>query len=209
MDENGNLQEGTSKARLVIVEDEGIIAWDLRSRLESFGYEVAAVADSGEQALIVAAESGPDLVLMDIKLKGGLDGIEVAERLRATQGIPVIYLTAHSDGDLLRRAKVTEPLGYLLKPYPDRELKIAVEIALFKARVEHERAELTRKLERSLDEVRTLRGLIPICSWCRKVRTDEGFWLSVEEYIQQNTNADWTHSICPTCYDEQKCALNA
>jgi two-component system, response regulator PdtaR len=209
MDKSQPQPRAGSKARILIVEDEGIIALDLQSRIESFDYEVAGIANSGAQALTLAAETDPDLVVMDIKLGGDLDGIGVAERLRSGKTIPVVFLTAHSDGDLLSRAKVTEPLAYLLKPYHEKELKIAIEIGLYKGEMERERAELTRRLEQALAEVKTLRGLIPICSWCRKVRTDEGFWLSVETYIQQNTRAEWTHGICPTCYQEQEDALSA
>jgi two-component system, response regulator PdtaR len=209
MPENQNDRRGAGQPRILIVEDEGIVAWDLQTRLESFHYEVAGVASSGEQALALAAERKPDLVLMDIKLAGQLDGIEVAKRLSSIRRMPVVFLTAHSDRDLLDRAKATEPFAYLLKPYQETELKIAIEIALYKGEMERERAELMRKLEQALAEVKTLRGLIPICSWCRKVRSDQGFWLSVESYIEQNTRAGWTHGICPSCYEEQRAALIA
>lgn len=169
-----------AKPRILIVEDEAIVAYDLQARLKSFDYEVPAIADSGEQALKMAAENPPDLVLMDIKLRGDLDGVQAAEKLRNQNGVPVVFLTASADEETVRKAKHAEPLAYLLKPYQERELKISIEIALYKARMEREREDLTRKLEQALAEAKVLRGLIPICAWCRKIRNDEGFWLSVE-----------------------------
>jgi len=192
-----------ASTRILIVEDEAIVACDLQSRLESFGYEVVGIAVSGEQAIRLAAETSPDLVLMDIQLRGQWDGIQVAEKLRAQERVGIIFLSAHSTDDMLTRAKLTEPLAYLLKPYQERELKIAIDVALYKRRTERVREELIRQLEKALAEVKTLRGLIPICAWCRKLRSDDGFWLSVEQYLRARTDADFTHGICPDCLKKQ------
>jgi CheY-like chemotaxis protein len=192
-----------ASTRILIVEDEAIVACDLQSRLESFGYEVVGIAVSGEQAIRLAAETSPDLVLMDIQLRGQWDGIQVAEKLRAQERVGIIFLSAHSSDDMLTRAKLTEPLAYLLKPYQERELKIAIDVALYKRRTERVREELIRQLEQALAEVKTLRGLIPICAWCRKLRSDDGFWMSVEQYLRANTEADFSHGICPDCLKKQ------
>lgn len=188
-----------AKPRILIVEDEAIVAWDLQSRLESFDYEVPAIAHSGEQALKLAAEHPPDLVLMDIKLRGEMTGVEAAEKLRCQSGTPVVFLTASADNEIVQQAKQAEPLGYLLKPYQERDLRIAMEIALYKARMEREREELIRQLEQALAEARILRGLIPICAWCRKIRNDEGYWLSVENYLEKTADVVCSHGICPEC----------
>lgn len=187
------------KPRILIVEDEGIVASDIQAQLEAFDYEVAATAGSGEQALRLAAAIAPDLVLMDIKLRGELNGVQVAEILHRQQGIPVVFLTANSEEDMLQRAKLAEPLAYVLKPYQEKELRIAVEFALYRGKMEQERLRLTRQLEKALAEARILRGLIPICAWCRKIRSDQGFWLSVEAYLEQHTDAICSHGICPDC----------
>lgn len=191
------------KHRVLLVEDEAVVAADLEFRLESFGYEVAGIADSGEEALRLAAATQPDLVVMDIKIRGEADGIQVAEQFRRSQGPAVVFLTAHSTDEVLQRAKLIEPLAYLLKPYQPGELRVALQVALYRQRMEQERAELTRKLERALAEVKTLRGLIPVCAWCRKLRDDDGYWLSVEAYLLNHTDATCTHSICPACYEKQ------
>jgi CheY-like chemotaxis protein len=192
-----------ARTRILIVEDEAIVACDLQSRLESFGYEVVGIAVSGEQAMRLAEESSPDLVLMDIQLRGRSDGIQVAEQLRAANRAGIIFLSAHSTEEMLKRAKLTEPLAYLLKPYQERELRISIDLALYKRQAEAMRDELIRQLEKALAEVKTLRGLIPICAWCRKLRSDDGFWLSVEQYLRARTDADFTHGICPDCLKKQ------
>jgi len=114
--------------------------------------------------------------------------------------VPVVFLTASADEETVRKAKHAEPLAYLLKPYQERDLKISIEIALYKAKMEREREDLTRKLEQALAEAKVLRGLIPICAWCRKIRNDEGFWLSVEAYLEKAADVVCSHGICPECH---------
>ncbi|NTU85983.1 MAG: response regulator, partial [Chloroflexales bacterium] len=115
--------------RLLIVEDEAIIARDLATTVESFGHAVVGVVASGAEALALAAEQQPDLVLMDIHLAGRLDGIATARQLQAQRPLPVIYLTAHVDDETMRRAAATGPVGYLLKPFDERTLWSMLELA--------------------------------------------------------------------------------
>ena len=124
------------KGRLFITEDDKIIALDLRNRLESFGYEVLGESARGAHAIARARELQPDLVLMDIFLKGDLDGIQTALLLRSELNIPVIFITAHSDDMTFQRAKVAEPFGYILKPFDDRDLRTVIEMGLYKAGAE-------------------------------------------------------------------------
>ncbi|MBF0368548.1 MAG: PAS domain S-box protein [Magnetococcales bacterium] len=123
---------------ILVVEDEGITAMALEESLLDLGYHVAGVVETGEEAVTLAMKSHPKLVLMDIRLKGKMDGIEAATRIRANQDIPIVYLTAHTDKQTLARAKLTEPYGYLLKPFDSRELKSNIEIALHKYNIEKE-----------------------------------------------------------------------
>ncbi|MBF0519032.1 MAG: response regulator [Nitrospirae bacterium] len=125
-----------SQSRILVVEDESIVAMNICERLKELGYEVADVVSTGADAIKRAGELDPDLVLMDIVLKGNMDGVETAEKIRNTYDIPVIFLTAYSDNDTLRRAKITEPYGYILKPFEQRELLIAIEIAVYKHELE-------------------------------------------------------------------------
>ncbi|HOI15579.1 MAG TPA: PAS domain-containing protein [Geobacteraceae bacterium] len=123
-------------ARILIVEDEGIQALDMQRRLTALGYPVPDIASSGEEALRKATEARPDLVLMDIMLPGRIDGVAAAELIRSRFDAPVIYITAYADEDTLHRAKITEPYGYIVKPFKERELHIAIDMALYKSRIE-------------------------------------------------------------------------
>jgi len=124
------------KIRILIVEDEGLIARDIENMLKNAGYEVSGVVSSGEEAIEEADKSQPDLILMDIILRGDMDGVEAAEKIREHLNIPVIYLTAHTDENTLERAKLTEPQGYTLKPVEQKELLTVIEMALYKHQME-------------------------------------------------------------------------
>lgn len=121
-----------SKTRILVVEDESIVAKDIQRTLEKLGYEVPATASSAASAYERLSESLPDLVFLDIKLKGEEDGIHIAENIKAKYNIPVIFLTSFVDQQTLDRAKVTEPYGYIVKPFNESDLKTTVEMALFK-----------------------------------------------------------------------------
>jgi PAS domain S-box-containing protein len=123
--------------KIVIVEDEGLIAADLQGRLERAGYHVPAVAGTGQEALEVIRENSPDLILMDIRLKGNIDGIQVAEQVRRDFDIPVVYLTAYEDRKTLERAGKTQAFGYIKKPIASASLEGSIEMAITKHR--HER----------------------------------------------------------------------
>jgi PAS domain S-box-containing protein len=135
-----------SVAKIMVVEDEWLVAQGIKESLEDLGYEVVGLAATGEEALQSAALHRPDLVLMDILLKGGMDGIEVATRLRRDFEVPALFLTAYADSQTLGRAKMTEPYGYLLKPFEARELHSAVEIALYKSQAEKKLKHLNQVL---------------------------------------------------------------
>ena len=131
-----NEEEDVAQATILVVEDESIVALDLQQRLTDMGYSVPAVAASGQDALKKAADIRPDLVLMDIRLKGDMDGIEVAEQIRDLLNAPPVYLTAYTDEDTLQRAKITEPFGYIVKPFDERTLRSTVEMALYRSQTE-------------------------------------------------------------------------
>ncbi len=124
------------KIRILIVEDEGLIARDIENMVRNAGYEVCGVASSGEESIEMADHTQPDLILMDIILRGDMDGVEAAEKIRERYSIPVIYLTAHTDENTLQRAKLTEPLGYTLKPVEQKELMTVIEMAVYKHQME-------------------------------------------------------------------------
>lgn len=143
----------TQAARVLVVEDEAIVAMDISASLRMLGYEVEGPASTGEEAIVLALRTRPDLVLMDIMLRGGMDGVEAACRIREATGAPIVYLTAYADESTLRRAKVAEPLGYLLKPFEERELRTTIETALYKHRTEVRLRESERWLATTLKSI--------------------------------------------------------
>ncbi len=165
---------------ILVVEDETIVAENIRTRLEFMGYSVPAIVAYGERAIEKAAEVRPDLVLMDIKLKGEMDGIEAATQIGKLLNIPVIFLTAHSDEHTLQRAKLAEPYGYILKPLEERELRSSIEMALYKSGME-------RKLRES--EVR-FRGLFEIMAEGVVLIDREGRILQVNRAAERIIGSD-------------------
>ena len=141
------------KPQILIVEDNSIVAEGIKDSLEKFGYVVAGIESSGENALKITEEKRPDLVLMDIVLKGEMDGIEAAGYIRSRFGIPVVFLTAYADEEKLERAKITMPFGYLIKPFQDRELKVTIEMALYNADIDAECKQAKVALQRAHDEL--------------------------------------------------------
>lgn len=188
-----------ASAKILVVEDEGIVVLHIKNTLERLGYEVAGIAATGEDAIMKAMEDRPDLVLMDIVLKGPVDGIDAAEKIRAIFSIPVIYLTAHADEMTLKRAMATEPFGYIVKPFRKRDLYIAIEFALYKSRAEAERTTLVQELKDARSHIKTLSGMLPICASCKKIRDDKGYWNQIEKYITEHTEALFSHGLCPDC----------
>ena len=127
-----------SEVKILIVEDEKILAMGLKKKLENLGFAVTGLASSGAEAIASVKEIQPDLVLMDIVLKGAMDGIEAAKLIVNLHDVPVIYLTAYADDEILARAEKTCPYGYILKPYKDSELKANIKMAIYKHNAQKE-----------------------------------------------------------------------
>ncbi|OBZ34790.1 response regulator [Methanohalophilus sp. DAL1] len=123
-------------SRILVVEDEAIVAMVIKRRLKDLGYIVSGIASTGKDAIIKVEGTFPDLVLMDIRLKGDMDGIEATKTIKDRFSLPVVYLTAHSDDVTFKKAKETDPDGYILKPFTEKDLSTTIEIALHKFRKE-------------------------------------------------------------------------
>lgn len=123
-------------AHILIAEDEKLVASHIKHKLEDAGYQVPMIVSKGEEAVLQADSLHPDLVLMDIFLKGSMDGITAGSKIHDALDIPIIYLTAHEEDDIFQRAVLTDPYGYLLKPFKEKELKLCIEVALNKDKVE-------------------------------------------------------------------------
>ena len=148
---------------ILVVEDEAIVARDLQMRLRDLGYLFPSIAHTGNDAVRLAEELVPDLILMDIRLIGKMDGIEAAAIIREQRDIPVIYLTAFADQKTVERAKITAPMGYLVKPFQDRDLKIAIEMAIYRGQLERQLSDSERRFRRMCE-------LLPQCL-CEMDRT--------------------------------------
>ncbi|HTL59118.1 MAG TPA: response regulator [Candidatus Limnocylindrales bacterium] len=187
------------KAQILVAEDDAIVAQELKCRLESLDYEVVGITQYAEQAVTLAEKLRPDLVLMDIQLRGEMDGIQAGEQIRKLR-VPLIYVSGYCDGPVLERAQRTEPYGYILKPYRTADLRISVEMSLQRFRAEQERVRLLQRFREVLASVKTLTGQLAICCYCKKVRDEAGNWPDIETYLMQHSDASFTHGMCPECF---------
>lgn len=306
--------------RLLVVDSDPAVARELEARLTRIGYDIAATAASGREAIVLTARLEPHLVLMDLALAGDMSGTAAAAAIRQRRAVPVIFTTADPSEATLARAGVTEPYGYVSKPFDERELRINLDLALCKfdmmrqaheleerffdlsidllcmldfsgyfkslnpawertlgftreelmarpfiefvhpddrertlhqnaavrsgghaigfenryvckdgsyrwllwnagpdtgkhviysvarditarKQAEEEREQLVQKLQAALAEVSTLQEILPICAYCKRVRNDENYWLTVESYFAQHTTTQLTHGVCPGCYE--------
>lgn len=143
-----------TKTTFLIVEDEEIVAADLAGKLEQLGYEVVGTEAKGEEAVKSASRLMPEVVLMDIRLKGAMDGIEAAEAIQCRHNAPVvIYMTAYSDDDTLERAKLTQPYGYILKPFHERELLATIKMAIYKRQLDRQQYDQLEWLRVTLNSI--------------------------------------------------------
>jgi len=127
-----------SKINILVVEDESIVSKDIQHSLKKIGYNIVGAASTGEKAVELARSEKPDLILMDIMLKGSMNGIEAADIIKKEMCIPVIFLTAYADESTLAKAKITEPYGYILKPFKEIDIQTSVEMAIYKHKKEQE-----------------------------------------------------------------------
>jgi diguanylate cyclase (GGDEF)-like protein/PAS domain S-box-containing protein len=171
------------KTRLFVVEDEAFIALEIRSRLQKLGYEVCGIAASGKVALEKIPDLEPDLVLMDIRLPGGLSGIDTAARVWKEFDIPVVFLTAHADEETLSRAREAEPFGYLIKPFRERALRIGIEMAL-------QQCGLARRIRESEQKFRLVTESIDDVFWLSSLDLDRLFYVSPAYQILWGRNSD-------------------
>jgi len=188
--------------RVLIVEDDRIAARSLKTMLESFGCTVVGTTSEGSNAIRMAEEDQPDIALMDIWLKGELDGIDAARQIRNICHIPIIFLTAYADDETLARAKVTEPHGYLVKPVDPQDLHIAIDMALHKHRSERTRERLSNELHTARGTVKHLSELLSMCSRCNRIQASDGSWRTLESAVRVHPDADFAVTLCPDCARE-------
>lgn len=179
-----------NKANILIVEDESIVAKDIQQTLEKLGYSVIATIPEGEKALAIVKEHTPDLIFMDIMLKGKMTGIDTAAEIHKEISVPIIYLTAYADKDTLSKAKMTQPHGYIIKPFKEVDIRTAVEIALYKHKKE-DKIKKERDLYYSLIKAdKDSNGSIFVKSKYQlvKVKTQDIYFIeALKDYVRINT----------------------
>lgn len=187
-----------AKVKILVVEDESIVAKDIQNSLKKMGYQVPTTVSSAEKAIEEIEENRPDLILMDIMLKGQMSGIEAANLIKERFGVPLIFLTAYADDNTLSKAKITEPYGYIIKPFKEKELQTTIEMALYK----HEKDEVIKKereLYHSIIENKESKDSIFVRADYRlnKINFDDIFYVeALKDYVVINTsdNSYTTHT---------------
>jgi DNA-binding LytR/AlgR family response regulator len=193
------------KTNVLVVEDESIVSKDIQHSLKKLGYNVVGAAASGDRAIELARSEKPDIILMDIMLKGEMNGIETAEVMKNELGIPVIFLTAYADDSTLSKAKVTEPYGYIIKPFKEVDLHTTIEMALYK-HDKNKEVEKERDLLYSIVENKDNKDFIFVKSNSRLVKLntkDLYFVEALKDYVVINT-LDSRYTIHSTMKDIEK-----
>lgn len=194
-----------SKTNVLVVEDESIVSKDIQHSLKKLGYNVVGAAATGERAIELARSENPDIVLMDIMLKGDMNGIETAEVVKREMNIPVIFLTAYADEATLAKAKVTEPYGYIIKPFKEVDLHTSIEMALYKHKKERE-VEKERDLLYSIVEGKDSQDFIFVKANSRlvKLNTKDIYFIeALKDYVVINT-LDSRYTIHSTMKDIER-----
>jgi sigma-B regulation protein RsbU (phosphoserine phosphatase) len=194
--------ESTSSMKILVAEDQSVSRYILVASLHKWGYDVMAVEDGTRAWEALQAEDAPPLVILDWRMPG-LDGIDICRQIRKsprTRPIYLILLTA-------RRGQQDKILGlqagaddYITKPFNREELRARVQVGIRVLELQGALAQRVRELEEALSRVKTLQGLLPICSYCKKIRNDRNYWQQVEGYISDHSEAQFSHGICPECY---------
>ena len=198
------------QTKTLIAEDNFLVGEMIQGVAEDAGCLVVGRAIDGYQAVEMTTELRPDVILMDIKMPN-LDGIEAAKIIQNRCPTPVVILTAYDTPEMLEEASAAGVGAFLAKPPKVRELSQAIVIArgrfsdlLSLRRANDLLQRRTKELEEAFAKIKTLRGLIPICASCKKIRSDTGYWQQLEEYITEHSEADFTHGLCPECLKQME-----
>jgi len=189
------------RLRVLIVDDQASIRELLQRQLEKIGHTVVGKASNGLQAIELTESMQPDIVLMDIEMPK-MDGLEATKKIWEKYPRPVVLLTSHDNPEMVSRASQAGAGAYLLKPPSAEEIERTMIIAAARFADLMELRRLNTELKQALDNIKVLSGLLPICANCKSIRNDKGYWKAVEEYITENTEVHFSHSLCPACIDK-------
>ena len=187
--------------RILIVDDQESMRELLLRQLEKIGHLVAGMASNGQQAVELSGSLRPDIVLMDIEMPA-MNGLDATRMIMDKSPRPVILLTSHEDPEMVMQASQAGAGAYLLKPPSVQEIERTMVIAAARFADLMELRRLNSELKDALHNVKILSGLLPMCANCKSIRNDKGYWKAVEEYITDNSEAHFSHSLCPACIDK-------
>lgn len=189
--------------RILIAEDEPVSRRLLEQTLQRWGYEVAVAADGAQAWALLSGSDAPQLAIVDWMMPG-MDGIELCQRVRAVDGQVPVYLILLSARSLREDIVAGLQAGaddYVVKPFDEAELRARLQVGVRVVQLQVSLADRVQDLEDALSRVKQLQGLLPICSYCKKIRDDRNYWQQVEQYVTERTEARFTHGICPSCYE--------
>lgn len=184
--------------RVIIADDQESMSTIIRRQLIKIGHVVIGKATNGRQAIEMTQLLQPDIVLMDIEMPE-MDGLEASRQIHEKCPRPVVLLTGHDDPEMVRQASQAGVGAYLIKPpsAPEIERSIVIAVARFADLMELRR--LNNELKMALENVKVLKGLLPICANCKKIRDDKGYWQAVESYFKKHSELEFSHGMCPDC----------
>ena len=198
---NTNVVENVSNSKVLVVDDNTANIDVMLTFLEMEGYEIS-IATSGEMALHVARHDQPDLILLDVMMPN-MDGFETCRILKGdpkTEPIPIIFVTAKKETADIVQGFQSGGVDYISKPYRQEEVLSMVKTHLQLRQLIKTQEQLIDELNRALDEVKTLKGILPICSYCKKIRDKEGQWHQMEKFISDRSDSQFSHGICGDCF---------
>ncbi|MCD6336545.1 MAG: response regulator [Candidatus Latescibacterota bacterium] len=190
--------------KILIAEDDMTSRRMLETRLVKWGYEVVATSDGNQAREALQGEDAPQLAILDWMMPG-LDGVEVCRRVRELEGeshIYIILLTAKDRKEDLVAGLDAGADDYLTKPFKREEMRARLQVGIRTVDLQNRLAEHIKSLEDALSQIKQLQGMLPICAYCKKIRTDDNYWQQVEGYIMEHSEAEFSHSICPECYEK-------
>ncbi len=189
--------------RVLIAEDDPVSRRILETLLRRWGYEVTSTIDGKAAWDLLQEPDAPSLAILDIMMPG-IDGLELCRRVRRSQtSMPpyIILLTANQGVREIVKGIEAGADDYLTKPYDREELRVRVQVGARIVELQMKLSERVQQLEVALDHVKQLQGILPICSYCKKIRNDLNYWQHVESYVSDHSQAEFSHGICPTCYE--------
>lgn len=193
-----------SKMKILIAEDDAISRRVLEVTLTRFGYDVVVAADGAQAWDLLEREDAPRMIILDWMMPG-IDGIELCRRLRSTPSSTppyIILLTAKSSKEDIVIGLDAGANDYLTKPFDRAELRARVQVGAQVLALQGKLSERVRELEDALTQVKQLEGLLPICSYCKKIRDEQNYWQRVDSYLSEHTDVMFSHGICPDCYSD-------